>query len=158
MRVTYHIGDGRPLVFANHGEKKAADRLLCIGASGAKGFSKPGDLQLGQLAGQRLSFLRNVQQAFATIREPSLLNDVALIDQLLQDAGQGLLGDLQYIQQIGDAKSRISTDEMQDAVMGAAKPVALKDSIGIAGEIAIGEEQQFNAGKEVFAVVVAMDQ
>jgi len=37
------------------------------------------------------------------------------------------------------------TDEMDDPVMRPAKPVLLEDRVGLGGEIALGEKQQFDA-------------
>ena len=36
----------------------------------------------------------------------------------------------------------MAIDEMQDAVMGAAEAEIFEDGVGVAGEIAVGEEQQ----------------
>ena len=71
-----------------------------------------------------------------------LLHDITLVDQLLEHAGEALLGDGENVEQIGDAQTRMPIDEMQHAVMRAAEAEILQDRVGIASEIAIGEEQQ----------------
>ena len=48
----------------------------------------------------------------------------------------------EYSTQVGDAQSRMAIDEMQHAVMRAAKAEIGEDRVRIAGEIAIGEEQE----------------
>jgi hypothetical protein len=52
-----------------------------------------------------------------------------------------LLGDPQYVQEIGDLEARVAVDEVQYAVMRASKPESLQFVIGVADEITIGEEQ-----------------
>ena len=66
-----------------------------------------------------------------------------------------LLGDLQNVQKLGDFQAGIAVHEMQHAMMGAAEAILLKNGIGIAGEIAIGEEEKFDAGDEVKLRAVA---
>ena len=57
---------------------------------------------LGQLAALRRSdSRRRSRRSFS----PGLLHDEASIDELLQDAGQALLGDLQDVEQVGDAQA-----------------------------------------------------
>ena len=69
--------------------------------------------------------------------------------ELLQDAGEALLGDLQDFEQFGDPEAGIAVHEMQDAVMGAPEAVLREHGIGIAGEIAVGEKQKLDAGNEI---------
>jgi len=63
---------------------------------------------------------------------------------LLEDAAERLLGDLEHVEQFGDLHAGIAIDEMQHAMMGAAEVELLQHLVGVADEIAIGEEQQFD--------------
>ena len=92
--------------------------------------------------GERAALVGGKQQPLAAVRAAGALHDIALVDQLLQHAAQALLGDVEDVEQIGDAQARMAIDEMQHAVMGAAEIEIGEDGVGIAGEIAIGEEQQ----------------
>ena len=51
--------------------------------------------------------------------------------------------------EIGDAQAGMPGDEVQHAMMGPAEAEILQDRIWVAGEIAIGEEQQFGVGQEL---------
>src|SRR6185312_384752 len=62
-----------------------------------------------------------------------------------------LLGDSQHVQQVGDLEAGIAVDEMHHPVMGAAEPESLELVVGIADEVAVGEEQQFNDVPAQFA-------
>ena len=46
---------------------------------------------------------------------------------------------------VGDAQARMAIDEMQYAVMRPAEAEILQNGVGVAGKIAIGEEQQLGA-------------
>src|SRR5258708_3989196 len=72
------------------------------------------------------------------------LHDVALVDQLLEHAAEGLLGDLENIKELRDLHSGIAIDEMQYAVMSAAKSELLERIVRVTDEISIGKEQEFN--------------
>ncbi len=71
-----------------------------------------------------------------------LLHDIALVDQLLEHAGEALLGDGENVEQVGHPQARVAIDEMQHPVMRPAEAEILEDGVGVAGEIAIGEEQE----------------
>jgi hypothetical protein len=43
----------------------------------------------------------------------------------------------------------VAGDEVQDAMMGAAEAEVPQNCIGVAGEVAIGEEQQLGVGQEL---------
>src|SRR5262249_56846728 len=58
-------------------------------------------------------------------------------------------GDLQDHEEISDAQTRVTIDEVQDAVMRAAKTVFREDGIGLAGEVAVGEKQELDEGDEL---------
>jgi len=67
-----------------------------------------------------------------------------VLDQLPEHPGKTLLGDLEDVEKIGDPDSRVTANEVDDPVVGAAKAEVGQDFIRIGDEIAIGEEQQFD--------------
>ena len=77
---------------------------------------------------------------------------MAGVDELLQHARQALLGDLQHVEEFGHGQAGPAVDEVHDAVMRAAEAVLRQDLVRIGGEVAIGEEEQFDDG-EVDALV-----
>ena len=70
--------------------------------------------------------------------------DIALVAQFLEHAIEALFGDLQNVEQFGDGEAWAAADKMQDAVMRAAKAVIFEQPVGVADEIPIGEEQEFD--------------
>ena len=95
------------------------------------------------------SLLGRVEQALASVRSARLLHDISLVDQLLEDAAQALLGDVEHVEQVGDCETRMAIDEMQHAVMRPAEAEILEDRVGVTGEIAIGEEQELGEGEQL---------
>jgi hypothetical protein len=63
---------------------------------------------------------------------------------LLEHAAERLLGDAQDVEEIGDLQPGIAVDEMQHPVMGPAEAERFELMVGIAHEIAIGEEQELD--------------
>src|SRR4029453_6464989 len=72
------------------------------------------------------------------------LQNVPLVDQLLQDAAERLLGDVEDLQQVGNFYARVAVDKMQHPMMGAAKTKLEEHLIRVANEIAISEKQKFD--------------
>src|SRR6478752_5195825 len=108
---------------------------------------RPGNargLEAGELLHQRLALRCRKQQALAAIIVASLLHDIALVQELLEHAAERLLGDAQDVEEVGDLEPGIAIDKVHDAMMGAAEAERLQLLVGIADEIAIGEEQQFD--------------
>ena len=70
--------------------------------------------------------------------------DEAVGDELLEHPVEALLGDLQDLQQFGDRQARLAAHEMEHAVMRAAETVGFEQPVGVADEVAIGEEKQFD--------------
>ena len=68
---------------------------------------------------------------------------------MLQHPCQTLLGDLQDFEQIGNLQPRVAIDEVQHAVMRTPQAELGEHGIGLAGEVAVGEEQQLDAGDEL---------
>ena len=54
-----------------------------------------------------------------------------------------------HVEQIGDPQAGMAGDEVQYAMMGAAEAEVLQNRVGVAGEVAIGEEQQFGVGQQL---------
>ena len=75
---------------------------------------------------------------------PSFCTHVALVHQLLEHPAERLLGDLQHVEQIGDLHARMAVDEMQHAVVRAAEAELGQHIVGIADEVAVGEEQELD--------------
>ena len=101
-------------------------------------------LQPGELHRQRLAFGRDVEQALPAVVRALLLHHVALVDELLEHATERLLGDLQDVEQLRDLHAGIAVDEMQHAVVGAPEAELRQHVVGIADEVAIGEEQELD--------------
>ena len=73
-----------------------------------------------------------------------LLHDVSFVEKLLEHPPERLLGDPQHLEQIGDFQSGIAIDEMQHPMMRPAEAEGLELMVGVADEVAIGEEQEFD--------------
>ena len=101
---------------------------------------------------QRAALGGGIELALPAVARPLDLDDMAGVDQLLQHAGEALLGDLQNVEKLGDRQARHAVDEMQDAVMRAAEAVVGQDLVRIGGEVAIGEEEQLD-DREIDAVI-----
>jgi hypothetical protein len=61
-----------------------------------------------------------VEEPLATVERSGLLLDEALVEKLLQNTAEALLGDLEDVEQVVDADTGMAVDEMDDTVMGAA--------------------------------------
>ena len=70
--------------------------------------------------------------------------DEILLDQLLEHPVEALLGDAQDVEELRDRQARLAVDEVQDPVMGPPETVLVQDPVGIADEVAIGEEEQLD--------------
>ena len=101
-------------------------------------------LQAGELCHQRLALGGGVKKALPAVVVAGLLHDIAFVEQLLEHPPQRLLGDAQHVQQVGDLQPGIAVDEMHHPVMRPAEPEGLQLVVGVADEIAVGEEQQLD--------------
>ena len=131
-------------VGVDHRDQEAPRRLMRAGPKLGERAGDPLGLQAGELHGQRLALRRDIEQALAAVVRALLLHHIALVDQLLEHAAERLLGDLQDVEQVGDLHARIAVDEMQHAVMRAAEAELGQHLVGVADEIAVGEEQQLD--------------
>ena len=86
-----------------------------------------------------------MQVALAAVFLADLRDHQPLIDQLAQHPVERLLGDLKDIQQPRHSDPWPALDKVDRPVMGAPEPAITQHRIRIAGEIAIGKEQQLDA-------------
>ena len=107
-------------------------------------------LRLRQLSFEIAAFSRQFEETLPAILRAGLLQDELLPNQLGEDAAQALLGDAQDRQKLADGHLRVSSDKMDDAVMGAAKTVLRQDRVGLGGEITIGKKQQLDPLPHLF--------
>ena len=85
-----------------------------------------------------------IQQPLAAVGGAFLLLHIALVDELLEDAAERLLGDPQDAEKLRDLHAGIAVDEVQDPVMGTAEAELGQHLVGVADEIAVGEKQQLD--------------
>ena len=62
-----------------------------------------------------------IEQALAPVGRAGAALDEVLLDQLLQNPVQALLGDAQDVEELGDGQARLAVDEMQHPVVGPAE-------------------------------------
>jgi hypothetical protein len=110
----------------------------------------PRPLRLRQLSLEIAPLWRQFEETLPPVMRTGLLQDEALPYQLAEDAAQALLGDAQDCQELADGHLRVSSDKVDDAVMGAAKTVPREDRIGLGGEITIGKKQQLDPLPHLF--------
>ena len=108
-------------------------------------------LQPGELCHQGLALGGGVKKALPAVVVAGLLDDVALVEQLLEHPSERLLGDAQHVEQVGDLEAGIAVDEMHHPVMRPAEAERLELMVGIADEVAVGEEQQLDDVPAQFA-------
>src|SRR3712207_5439544 len=131
-RVPEAEGDaGRmgPIRRVDHGEEEAARGILQAIVSVREGPHDAPGLQLGETTRQLMARSCGEKEALAAVRGPGPLLDEPLLDELLQDAVEALLGDAQNVQKLGDGQAGLPIDEMENAVMGAAEAVVAKDAV-----------------------------
>ena len=106
--------------------------------------ANPRRLQVGELAGQRASCRRRPEEALAPVLLAFPLLDEALVDELLENPPEGLLGDAQDVEQLRHGETGIAIDEMQDAMMRTPEAVAVEKLVGVGDEVPIGEEEELD--------------
>ena len=110
----------------------------------AVGVGDPRALRLRQPSLESASLGRQFEETLPPIMRTGLLPDEVLPNQLAENAAQTLLGDAQDCEELADGDPRVSSDKMDDAMMGAAKTVSRQDRVGLGGEIPIGKKQQLD--------------
>ncbi len=128
----------------DHAGEEAPRRLASAGPELLEDAADARGLQAGKLHRQRLARRGRIEEPLAAIIVALFLHDIAVIDQLLEHAAEGLLGDFENVEQVGNLHAGIAVDEMQDAVMRAAEPELDQDLVRVADEIAVGEEQELD--------------
>ena len=76
------------------------------------------------------AFFGHIKKPLASIALAFLLQNVTFVDELLEDAAERLLGDAQNVEQVGDLHAGIAIDEMQHAMVRAAKLSFARTSSG----------------------------
>lgn len=128
----------------NHG-KQELTRSFCPGRTDAFQRSvDTGGLQAGQLCDKGLAFGRGEKKTLPAVRIPSLLDNIAFVQKLLEDPPQRLLGDPEHIQQVGDLQPWIAGHEVDYPVVSPAEAEFLQNMVGIADKVPIGEKQKLN--------------
>ncbi len=95
-----------PLRRIDHAEEEGRHGRARVGSEPGKRGLDALLLRRGEAGGKRAPRRRRVEQALAPVLAPGPLLDQAGIDQLLQDARQALLGDLQDVEEVGDGQAR----------------------------------------------------
>ena len=101
-------------------------------------------MQAGEVEGQLPSFAGRKKEALAPVARAGTHIDIAAVEQVLHHAIETLFGDLEDVQQLGHRQSRPAADEVQHPVMRAAEAEAVQQTVCIAHEIAVGEEQKLD--------------
>ncbi len=128
----------------DHAGEKTPHRLAGVRAKSGEHARDALGLQTGELHRQSLAGRAHGEEPLPAIVGALFLHDIAFVDELLENAAERLLGDLENVEQIGNLHARIAIDEMQNAMMRATEAESLQHLVRVADEIAIGEEQQLN--------------
>ena len=70
--------------------------------------------------------------------------DETAVEQLLEDAVEALLGDLENVEQRRDGEAWTPVDEMQHPVVRAAEFIFLQQTVRVLHEVSIGEKKQLH--------------
>lgn len=122
----------------------AAHHVLRLGLHLGQGPRDAARLQRGELQGQLVALGGRMKEPLAPVGGARAALDEVLLDELLQDPVEALLGDPQNVQEFRDGQARVAAHEVQNPVMGPAEAVLVQDPVRIADEVAIGEEEQFD--------------
>ncbi len=132
------------ILFGNDPEQHPAKTLHRPRSRLTIGVGDASALRLRQLTLKRASLWGEVEKSLPPIASTRTLEDKPLSDQLAKNAIQALLCNTQSAEQLAHRYLRMSSDEMNDTMMGAPKSVLREDRIRLCGEIAIGKEQQLD--------------
>ena len=99
---------------------------------------------LASSQGQVVALRGGEQQALAAVGRAGAAVDEPGFDQFLEHPVEALLGDAQNVQEFGDRQARLTVDEVQHPVMGAPEAEIGEDPVGIADEVAVGEEEKLD--------------
>lgn len=92
------------------------------------------------------------EEALAAVLGADALFDQALVLKFGEDAAEGLFGDGEEAEEIADRQSGTPGDEVERAVVGAAKAFSGEDFVGAADHGGVAEIEEFDAAADlVFA-------
>ncbi len=136
--------DGWTLAGVHESEQEARGQSVASRPRVAQGVANALGLQVGELPRQHPSLRRGRQEPLAPVFTPFPLLDEPLIDELLEDPSERLLGDAEDVEELGDGEAGMTVYEVQDAVMRSPESVAIEKLVGIGHEIAVGEEEELD--------------
>mgnify|MGYP000651409714 CR=1 FL=1 len=110
--VAVSAGDPAAVGLIDQTAQHGAETGYRFGPGMAIGIGNVAALSNRQFAFEGAPFFRQIKTAAAAVFGISLLVDEIFLDQLAQDPGQALLGDLQDVQQLADRNAGIGADEM----------------------------------------------
>ena len=128
-------------IIADRNRRRAVARA---GPAFVQGAGEAPGLQKREVAREGFALDRQIEQPLAAVSGPGLLSHVAVVNEVAQYAAKALLGDLQDIEQVRDAHAGMAIDEMKHAMVRAAEAEPGKQFVGVADEVAIGEEQKLD--------------
>ena len=128
----------------DHRRQKFARRVMRAGTKIIERARNAFGLQLRETHRERLALFGRIKQPLAPVALAFFLQNVAFVDELLEDAAERLLGDAQNVQQVRDLDAGIAIDEMQHPMVGAAKAKFGQNIVGIADEVPVGKEQKLD--------------
>src|SRR6185295_3077532 len=105
----------------DHAGEHAAIGLLAAAAGARHGPADADELRREELGMKFPALRREVEKALPAVAFSLALDDVAPLDELAQHTSERLLGDLQDRQEFRNAHARITSDEMNDPVVGASE-------------------------------------
>ena len=94
---------------------------------------------------KRLAFRGEAEQALAAVAASGFLLYQPTCEQILEDASEALLGDLQDGEEFADRQVGVSAYEVERAVVGAAEADRRQFAVGLRQEVAVTEEQLLDA-------------
>jgi len=98
-----------------------------------------------QLGFERRARRRQLQQALAPVARADGLLDQSAQLEIAEDAAQRLFGDVEQGKQVADCQTRPARDEVQRAVMRAAKPLCGQVDVGPFDHVAVAEVEQLDS-------------
>lgn len=128
----------------DHGEKEVRGGVARFGAQFVENAQEPFRLQLREIAGELCAFGGWIKQALSAILSAGAGLDKSQIEQLLENAVQALLGDLQNVEQGGDGEPGPTADEVQHAMVRAPEIIIFEQAVSVADKVAVSEKEEFD--------------
>ena len=136
--------DAGALVLVDHRQQEFRRRASRVGGKSAQNAHEAGRLQAGQLPRQRRALGACVEKPLAPVVRALARLDETAVEQLLEDAVEALLGDLENVEQRRDGEAWTPVDEMQHPVVRAAEFIFLQQTVRVLHEVSIGEKKQLH--------------